>query len=273
MRKRCFILTLIMIFLCCIFAFSVFAEESDARLDSFAVTDEYRDIASSANLLEKLKERTSFYDDSIEYVVMYDNIVAEFSPNISFTKRMQDGEVSFEDADSWSSPLLYIPIVDAATSQTITYAATHKGETVEWFDRQGEVITKESLDTKLGINGTYVFLDLTHMKYVYCQESNGFYGYTRLPGDGDIGKYRTIDEASKDYEHARKQGSKMFWSYLLPGLLYYILSFAFSFVVLPILGISLVIFLIWLTVFLIRRKRKKRAKSSGADSDTTATET
>ena len=241
---------------------AVFADEPTATLDSFAVTDEYRDIASSANLLEKLKERDSFYDDSIEYVVMYDNIIAEFNPNRSFTKGLQDGEVSFEDVDSWPSPLLYIPIVDAATSQTVTYAATHKGETVEWFDRQGEVLTKESLDAKLGINGTYVFLDLTHAKYVFCKESNGFYGYTRLPYGDNIDKYLTIDQASQEYEALRKQNSKMFWGYLLPGLLYFLLIC----VILPLFGIALVIFSILLTIFLIRRKKKKRIQNSRSDS-------
>jgi hypothetical protein len=195
-------------------------------------------------------------------VVMYDNIVAEFRPKRSFTKGLQDGEVSFEDVHSWPSPLLYIPIVDAATSQTVTYAATHKGETVEWFDRQGEVLTKESLDAKLGINGTYVFLDLTHAKYVFCKESNGFYGYTRLPYGDNIDKYLTIDQASQEYEAMRKQGAKMFWSYLLPGLLYFLLIC----VILPLYGIALVIFSIWLTVFLIRRKKKKRANNQKSDS-------
>lgn len=261
-RKSLISLVAVLVLVCFSFGFSLFAEENDSHLDSFAVTDEYRDIASSANLLEKLKERDSFYDDSIEYVVMYDNIIAEFSPNRSFTKRMQDGEVSFEDVDSWIPPMLYIPIVDAATSQTVTYAMTENGETVKWFDLQGEVLTKERLDAKLGINGTYVFLDLTHAKYVFCKESNGFYGYTGLPYGDNIDKYLTIDQASQKYEALRKQGAKMFWSYILPGVLYFILSF----VLLPIISILLVIFLIWLTVFLIRRRKKKRTNSQKSDS-------
>ena len=78
----------------------------------------------------------------------------------------------------------------------------------------------------------------------------------------NIDKYLTIDQASQKYEALRKQNSKMFWGYLLPGLLYFLLIC----VILPLFGIALVIFSILLTIFLIRRKKKKRTNNQKSDS-------
>ena len=259
-HKGFLLFVVVLIFSCFSFIFSIAAEEKDPSLDSFTVTEEYRKIVSSLDLIERLKQRDSFYDESIEYAVMYDNIIAEFHANGRFERRMKSGKINFEDVDSWNCPTLYVPIVDAKTSQTVTYAECwNNGQHtyhVAWIDLQGEIITRKSLNDKFGVTSSYVLLNFDRSCFIYCWDSNGLYRYTSLLSIRDEGKCYTVEEASEYLDYEMRQSSKMFWGNLLPGLLYHFLIY----VILPLCGVFLILFLIRFAVYLCKHKKKNARK-------------
>ena len=188
----------------CIAAFllvggSAFADEEEIILDSFAVKSEYREIVESAELLEKLKTRNSFYDETVEYAVMYDNIIAEFQADSLFQKGLKRGKINFENAAAWDPPTLIVPIVDAKTGKTVTYAKLYwikmnREYGLSWTDLQGDMITKEVLDARLGIAAshyTLMMLDigmLAKTTFVFAEGSDTFYNYSSVLYILDEGK-------------------------------------------------------------------------------------
>lgn len=253
----------------------VFADEEEIILDSFAVKSEYREIVESAELLETLKTRNSFFDETVEYAVTYDNIIAEFQADSLFQKGLKEGKINFENAAAWDPPTLIVPIVDAKTEKTVTYARLywsemHREYGVSWTDLQGDMITKEALDARLGIEAshyTLMVLDigmLAKTTFVLAEESDAFYHYSSVLYILDEGKAYTAKEVSEYIGDVRAKNIRRNLGDILSGIfgdgnLLVLLGYL-ALGVLPIVLVTVAI-IIWIE----RRKRKKTAPSDVND--------
>ena len=264
----------------CIAAFllaggSAFADEEEIILDSFAVKSEYREIVESAELLEKLKTRSSFYDETVEYAVMYDNIIAEFQADSLFQKRLKSGKINFENAAAWDPPTLIVPIVDAKTGKTVTYAelywiGMYRKYGLSWTDLQGDMITKEVLDARLGIEAshyTLMVLDigmLAKTTFVFAEGSDTFYNYSSVLYILDEGKAYTAKEVSEYIGDVRAKNIRRNLGDILSGIFedgdFWIFLGYLALGVLPIVLVTVVI-IVWIE----HRKRKKTAPSDAND--------
>ena len=271
---------LIFLIFVCIAAFllvggSAFAEEEEIILDSFAVKSEYREIVESAELLETLKTRNSFYDETVEYAVMYDNIIAEFQADSLFQKGLKSGKINFENAAAWDPPTLIVPIVDAKTEKTVTYARLYwirmnREYGLSWTDLQGDVITKEVLDARLGIEAshyTLMMLDigmLAKTTFVFAEGSDTFYHYSSVLYILDEGKAYTAKEVSEYIGDVRAKNIRRNLGDILSGIFgdgdFLVLLGYLALGMLPIVLVSVVI-IVWIE----RRKRKKAVPSDVND--------
>ena len=253
-----------------VFGFCAFAEEEAASFDSFAVKEEYIETAQSFQLIELMKEQYPELDESVDYAVRYDAIIAEFTiKDGGFKQALANNQVVLSDEYFTDYPTLYVPIVDTDTSDAVVYAKivySNDQYTVDWENHQGELFTKEYLDTKFGATSVYtlIVLDsyyLNLQKILYCQQANTVYPY----------QYSFFSLQEKSYtpaeyweylEEQQQSGSKTFWRMILPGALYY----ALSFVLIPIAAIFLVTLVAVAVGWLVIRRRKKQKTAENAPS-------
>ena len=192
-------------------------------------------------------------------------MIVEYGAKNSFEKNLAKGEVVFSDRVIDRYPTLYVPIVDVVTSRTVTYAEMLwyiDRYFVYWIDLQGDLISQESLDAQLGIESSYVLLNFDREKFVYAYANNGFYRYNSILSICDGGNCYTADEVSSYLDGEMRRGPKMFLGMVLPGVLYFLITF----ILVPIIALALLIgavaALIALLMFLHRRKKEKRASQN-----------
>ena len=232
--------------------------------DSFEVKEEYIETAKSFDLIGLMKEHFSELDKNSEYAVRNDAIIAEYIiKGGGFKRHLANNQVVLSDEYFTDYPTLYVPIVDTDTSDAVVYAKivySNDQYTVGWENYQGELLTKDVLDTKFGVASSYTFIvldsyELNLQKILYSQQGDTVYPYTHSFFSLQEKSY-TPAEYWEYLEQKRQSGSQMFWGMILPGALYY----ALSFVLIPIAAIVLVtvvaIVVGWLV---IRRRRKKKA--------------
>ncbi len=124
-------------------------------------------------------------------------------------------------------------------------------------ERHGKALLYEC-SGNFGVASSYTFIvldfyELNLQKILYSQQSDLLYPYEYSFFMLQEKSY-TVIEYREYLEQRQRASSEMFWKTILPGVLYYVLSF----VIIPIVAIVILIFAIWLFIVLYQHRKKKK---------------
>ena len=237
--------------------------------DSFAVSEEYRRMAEVYDLVAIMKADYPELDDGRVFCVRYDATYVTWDAVGSFRSSLENGEVILNEK-TLRFHCLTVPIAEEASGLRVATAVIDRDGAVEIsLNTSGDMITRKTCDEilfsgsdSLPLGYTRILLDrgVENLPYliVHTDSETYFYEWHQLTQENPKGY--TASRMGESLVNERKQNAKFFFfSVILPILLC---------VAIPVGGILLLLFLIWLTIhFYQKKKMKKKAMLEAAEGD------
>ena len=227
--------------------------------DSFIVSEEYLTKAKEYDLVELMKEKYPEMNDSRSYQPQYQASFVEWEVAGSFHSHLKEGKIVLNENTVYD-PHIYVPIVDEENGLAVLYACIEIGtKSVTFLKGSGNCLTKESIDEIRG----EVALGYTFLRFFAYNGAPYLLAHTATD-DGVFydclydNKDYTVREMSEKLEKTQEQ----YKAELKQGMLFVVTRLALV-ILLPVGGILLLLFLIWLLIHMYQKKKmKKKAQVS-----------
>ena len=232
--------------------------------DSFAVSEEYRRMAEVYDLVAIMKADYPELDDGRVFCVRYDAMYVTWDAVGSFRSSLENGEVILNEK-TLRFHCLTVPIAEEASGLRVATAVIDRDGAVKIsLNTSGEIITRKTCDEilfsgsdPLPLGYTRILLDrgVENLPYliVHTDSETYFYEWYQLTQENPKGY--TASRMGESLVNEREQNNKWFFVHIIvPAIILPIVQF----IVLPVGGILLLLFLIWLTIHFYQKKKMKK---------------
>ena len=232
--------------------------------DSFTVSEEYRRMAEVYDLVAIMKADHPEMDDGRVFCVRYDAMYVTWDAVGSFRSSLENGEVILNEK-TLRFHCLTVPIAEEASGLRVATAVIDRDGAMEIsLNTSGEIITRKTCDEilfsgsdSLPLGYTRIMFDhgVENLPYLIVHTDNETYFYEWYQLTQENPKGYTASRMGESLVNEREQNNKWFFVHIIvPAIILPIVQF----IVLPVGGILLLLFLIWLTIHFYQKKKMKK---------------